>query len=306
MNIKIFDYKIIIPALLALCSCSQEHETEVPKDARDTPMTFSVSYPEQTRVAGSSFENNDKIGLFVVEQGKPFEIGGNLVNNEALTFNGTQWSASQTLFWDNGTFNAYGYYPYTKTVSSIEDLPFSVQTDQRTTNVVNGINGFEASDFLFAKTEGLAASNEPIHLNFKHIMSKLSITLVKGDDFEGELPTDAKVYIHSTYPEATIDLNAGVATVNGRTSRTTIIAKQDGDYNFSAVIVPQRIANRMPLIEVEMKGVAYLFESTFLFKPGINHNVRLIIEENPEQIKIEIGGELQNWQKQTVKNEREF
>jgi hypothetical protein len=44
-----------------------------------------------------------------------------------------------------------------------------------------------------------------------------------------------------------------------------------------------------------MKGVSYLYESKFLFKPGVQHNVQLIISKNPEQVKIEIGGELVNW-----------
>ena len=45
-----------------------------------------------------------------------------------------------------------------------------------------------------------------------------------------------------------------------------------------------------------MKGVSYLFESTFLFKPGTEHLVNLVISNNPDQIKIEIGGEIQDWQ----------
>ena len=36
--------------------------------------------------------------------------------------------------------------------------------------------------------------------------------LIKGEDFEGEMPTYAEVYVHNTVPESTIDLSAGVAT----------------------------------------------------------------------------------------------
>ena len=45
-----------------------------------------------------------------------------------------------------------------------------------------------------------------------------------------------------------------------------------------------------------MKGVSYLFESKFLFKPGVDHLVNLVITDNPEQVKIEVGGEVENWQ----------
>jgi len=45
-----------------------------------------------------------------------------------------------------------------------------------------------------------------------------------------------------------------------------------------------------------MKGVSYLFESKFLFKSGVNHLVNLVIDDNPENVKIDIGGEIENWQ----------
>ena len=45
-----------------------------------------------------------------------------------------------------------------------------------------------------------------------------------------------------------------------------------------------------------MKGVSYLFESKFVFKPGVEHLVNLVITDNPDKVKIEIGGEIENWQ----------
>lgn len=66
------------------------------------------------------------------EDGKPLEVGGNVVNNEALTFNGNEWTAAKTLYWDEGLYNVYAYHPYIGRVSSIEDQPFSVSLDQRT------------------------------------------------------------------------------------------------------------------------------------------------------------------------------
>lgn len=199
-------------AVFCMSACSQDEEMQ-PTDPKHTPMTFSVIHPGQkSRVTDTDFENGDKIGLFVGETDKPLEIGGNLVNNEALTCNGGSWSASRTLYWDAGTYNAYAYYPYISPVTSIEDLPFSVKTDQSGVDEATGMDGYEASDFLYAQTKGVSASNSPVSLKFKHIMSKLTIRLVKGEDFEGDMPQNAEVYVHNTVPEATIDLSAGVAT----------------------------------------------------------------------------------------------
>ena len=282
-------------ALLALVACADDNEPQY-KDARHTPMTFEVTHPSQTRATATCFEGGDRIGLYVAQADAPLEIGGNLVNNEALTYNGSSWTAAHTLYWDEGTYNAYAYYPYIQGVSSIDDQPFSVATDQSTAKTATALGGYEASDLLFATSKGIKASASPINLTFKHIMSKLKIRLVKGEDFEGEMPTTAQVYIHNTVPTATIDLQAGMATRYVKGSQQTITAHQDDDYVFSAILVPQRVENRQPLVEVVMKGVSYMYESKFVFKPGVEHLVNLIITNNPDNVKIEIGGEVENWQ----------
>lgn len=282
-------------ALLALVACADDNEPQY-KDARHTPMTFEVTHPSQTRATATNFEGGDRIGLYVAQADAPLEIGGNLVNNEALTYNGSRWTAAHTLYWDEGTYNAYAYYPYIQGVSSIDDQPFSVATDQSTVKTATALGGYEASDLLFATSKGIKASASPINLTFKHIMSKLKIRLVKGEDFEGEMPTTAQVYIHNTVPTATIDLQAGMATRYVKGTQQTITAHQDDDYVFSAILVPQRVENRQPLVEVVMKGVSYMYESKFVFKPGVEHLVNLIITNNPDNVKIEIGGEVENWQ----------
>lgn len=282
-------------ALLALVACADDNEPQY-KDARHTPMTFTVTHPSQTRATATNFEGGDRIGLYVAQADAPLEIGGNLVNNEALTYNGSSWTAAHTLYWDEGTYNAYAYYPYIQGVSSIDDQPFSVATDQSTAKTATALGGYEASDLLFATSKGIKASASPINLTFKHIMSKLKIRLVKGEDFEGEMPTTAQVYIHNTVPTATIDLQAGMATRYVKGTQQTITAHQDDDYVFSAILVPQRVENRQPLVEVVMKGVSYMYESKFVFKPGVEHLVNLIITNNPDNVKIEIGGEVENWQ----------
>lgn len=284
-----------VMAILGLAACSDDGEQQY-KDARHTPMTFTVTHPNQTRATATNFENGDRIGLYVAQADVPLEIGGNLVNNEALTHNGSSWTAARTLYWDDGTYNAYAYYPYIQGVNSISDQPFSVSTDQSTAKTATALGGYEASDLLFASTKGIKASASPINLTFKHIMSKIKIRLIKGEDFEGEMPATADVYIHNTVPTATVDLQAGVATRYVKGTRQTIKAQQEGAYSYSAIVVPQRIDNRQPLVEVVMKGVSYLFESKFVFKPGVEHLVNLVITDNPDKVKIEIGGEIENWQ----------
>ena len=282
-------------SLLGLASCSNDDSTEAPVSAKETPMTFDVVHPSQTRATATDFENGDKIGVYIAKADMPLEIGGNTLNNEQLTLTSSKWTPSKNLFWDEGSYNAYAYYPYMN-VTSIEDQPVSVATDQTTAETDGALSGYEASDLLYAKTSNVAASTSPVTLSFKHVMSKLTIRLVKGEDFEGEMPTDAEIFIHNTVPTATFDFSAGIVTRDVKGKRATIKARQESNFQFGAIIVPQRLDNRVPLVEVVMKGVSFLFESKFLFKPGVDHLVNLVITDNPEKVKIEVGGEVENWQ----------
>lgn len=256
-------------------------------------MTFTFSHPSESRVTDTSFESGDEVGLFVAETDKMLEIAGNTVNNEPLKYSSGKWNSRRQLYWDEGNYNIYAYYPYQKSISSVIDLPFAVQTDQRGKDS-GTMSGYEASDFLYASARNIKATASTVNLQFSHIMSKLSVRLIKGEDFEGEFPETSVVYIHNTVTEADIDLMAGVATKKMRALRKTIIARQESRTNFSAIIVPQRI-ERMPLIEVEMNGVSYMYESRFIFKPGMHHLVSLVIDKTPEQVKIDVGGEITNW-----------
>lgn len=279
---------------IGLTSCADESMEPDNNSNGKVAMNFTFSHPSASRATETSFETGDVVGLFVSEAGLPLEVSGNTVNNEGLTFTGSSWNASRPLYWNAGSYNAYAYYPRTATISSTTDLPFEIRTDQ-SGNQTETMSDYEASDFLFASAKGVSATNNPINLQFRHIMSKISINLIKGEDFEGDIPEKATVYIHNTVTSSTVDLTVGVATKNARGERKSVVARQDGPATYSAILVPQRLENRVPLIEVVMNDVSFLYESKFLFKPGIHHIVNLVVDKNPEQIKIEIGGEITNW-----------
>lgn len=283
-------------ALLSMivCNCSQDEPALQPGRQTDpNVMTFSVTHPQSksasTRATDTNFEAADRIGLFITQANVPLEPAGNYATNACLSFDGTNWATAKPLYWDGGTYDIYAYYPFAEQVGSTEDYPFSVALDQSGT-------GYVASDFLWAKNKGAAASNEAVGLQFSHRMSRILIKLVKGDDYEGELPEEAEVRILNTVPQATIDLSVGVVTRDAYATAQTIRARSLGNHKYTALIVPQRLVNRQPLVEVIMKGVSYLYESKFVFKQGMQHSVILAVSKNPEQIKIEIGGEIENWE----------
>ena len=258
-------------------------------------MRFAAEYPGVSRVSGDAFESGDRIGVFMTTAAEPLQASGNRLNNEAVDYDGKTWATERPLYWDEGTFNVYAYYPYDEGLRVVDDIPFSVATNQRAMVEGTGMDGYEASDFLWASNPNVAASNEPVTLTFFHRMSKLVVRIVKGESYTGDLPEEMRVYVHNTVPDATIDLSVGLVTKDAYASARTIEAKEVGMGMYTAIVVPQRLDNQVPLVEIVTEGVSYLVERKFVFKQGIQHTMTITLEQNPEQIKIEIGGEIEVW-----------
>ena len=274
---------------IGLTSCSNDNE-ESNNVVDSNVIRFNVEHPAAlTRATDTSFESGDKVGIFLTDQNKAVELAGNYVTNIPLTFQNAKWTTSRPLYWNEGTYDVYAYYPYMSPLVSVTDQPFSVATDQN-----DGV-GFEASDLLWTAKKGLTANSGTVNLQFAHRLSRMQLQLVKSDDYEGELPDDAEVYVHNTVVDGTLDMNVGMVTCERHASAKTIKARSLGNHCYAAIVIPQRLNNRVPLVEVVSHGVSYLYESRFLFKPGVQHNVQLVLSNNPDRVKIQIGGEIQNW-----------
>ena len=63
--------------------------------------------------------------------------------------------------------------------------------------------------------------------------------------------------------------------------------KLDNEH-FEAVVVPQNIEKRTPLIELTMGGIAYLLETSLSFRPGYVHTITVTLNTSPDQEQIEI------------------
>lgn len=264
-------------------------------------MRFTAQYPSTTRATGSEFETGDAIGVFVTqyngESVVPLQISGNYANNSKSIFDGTNWSNSPAIYWDGdkpeAKYDIFGYYPFDKP-ASVDEYLFTVALDQSTEATAEALSGYEASDFLWAKAEAVSQVST-VPLIFNHRLSKIVVNLIKGEDYTGDVPTDAVVRIHSTVPTANIDLASGMVTKNSYAPAESITTKKVSDGVYTAIIVPQRLQTRRPFIEIVSEGVSYLVESSFLFRSGIQHTIDITLNNNPDKVKIEIGGEIEGW-----------
>lgn len=270
-----------------LPSCSSNEADE--PDTTVNEIAFICGYADKSRATDTNFENRDNIGIYIVEYGKTLQLGGNAINNELFTYDGSAWKSSRKVYWNDGKFDVYGYYPYTQSVNDVEDFSFTLQEDQSTHE------GYTKSDFIWASKEGVTGSSSPVALQFSHRMSKAIIKIEKSAEYEGEIPSDCEVYIHNTVGVASVDLATGGVSKNPYAGTMLIKAQKVSDTQFQAIVVPQNIETRRPLIEVIAGGVSYLMEGKLSFKQGYSSTLIVTLSKNPTQTKIEIGGSIGGW-----------
>lgn len=279
---------IFAMSILALVSCAKQ---QVPVAVNPDEIKFNISMPSSmvakatTKATATGFESGDAVSLYAVEyngeQAMPLQIGGNFFNNEKLTYNGSAWASIRTLYWSEKACDFYGFYPYQQGIGSMEDYPFSVAVNQ------DG-EGYEASDLLYAKAEKVAKAEGSVNLAFKHMMSKCIVKVEKGEKFEGEIPDDIVAHIYNTNVECTVDWTKGSVEKNAFGAKKTITMKKLSNELFEAVLVPQNLEKRTPLIELTMGGIAYLLEYSLSFRPGYVHTVTVTLNTSPDQEMIEI------------------
>lgn len=295
MKKSIFFATIAVAVVLA--GCNKNNDTQ---ESAVNPDEIRVETVLPTRATQTTFEAGDRMGLFAVEYDgdtvAPLQIAGNYINNEPMTYDGTEWHAPRTLYWSTKACDFYGIYPYIQ-LGAVDDVLFDIVADQNSARTADALGGYEASDLLWAKAEHAEKADGAVHLQFRHMMSRLVVKVAKGPKFEGKIPDDITAHIYNTATTAKVNYVKGSLEKYIFSDNRTITMRKVDNETFDAIVVPQFIERSTPLVEITMGGIAYLLEYSMTFRPGYCHTLTLTLNTSPDQEKIEIAidGEIENW-----------
>lgn len=273
---------------MAVSACTKMN----PDTQEDGQMRFIPGLPA-TKATDSAFESGDAFGVYAVEYNgaapAPLQLSGNWANNAKSEFDGSKWTVTPPVWWkEEAKFDIFAYYPYNESPKSVDDYVFEVLTDQRQ-------EGYTLSDLMWASAKGVVQSGGAIPLNFKHKLSRLDINLIKGEDYEGDLPATAEVRVMSTVSSAVLSMETGDVEKNPYGVEKTILAKQTDVGKYSAIIVPQKLMNQVPLLEIIVNEVSYLVSTRMYFESGKRHTINIVMSSDPNKALINIGGKIQDW-----------
>lgn len=289
-------YISIAALLLVAVGCDNDPiELQTPNEIRIEASLGS------TRATLTNFEVGDQMSLYAVEYNgddvAEVQPSGNYINNEQMVYDGSEWASSRTLYWSDAPCDFYGFYPY-QPAGSLKDVYFEVATDQSQPSVNGVLGGYENSDLMWAKTAKVSRESGSVKLQFNHMLTRVVVDIVRGAKYEGELPENISVHLYNTVTTAVVDWTIGSLKAYPQGGRKTITMRQLDTDTFDAIVVPQFIERRTPLVEITMDGIAYLLETSMSFRPGKQHTITVTLNTLPDQekIEIELDGEVEDWQ----------
>ncbi len=219
------NFKICVLAVWGILSVSCGLDPVEWQDPdRGSEQMAVVIDPLISRVTGTAFDTGDRIGL------KISNSEGVYLENQLLTYNGTLFTGSDLIWYNNINLKAdlVAYYPYQE---SSAPSTFTIATDQ-------SASGFAASDLLAATKTNVTPSTSAVPMIFYHLLSKISIEITNASD--GQITS---IQLGGSRPSATVDLaNRRVAVSMATESVNIIPHTKSAGTRYEAIVVPQECA----------------------------------------------------------------
>ena len=244
----------------------------------------------QTRATVDGFVDGDAVGIYVVNYLEDNEAAGTLQDsgNQAdyvrYTYSESEhkWNPSKKVYYKDEQTHAdiYGYYPYMRP-DKVSGYVFEVQKDQSAPAQGGGLNGYEASDFLWGKAENVAPTANKVRISYSHRMACANVVLEEGSGFvSGEFGLlDKSVLVMNTTRKAGVDFSTGSVTALGEAAADGIVMMPCSD-GFRAIVVPQKIEAFRPLFAITVGGQTYNFKKDEEFEYPARQISRFTITVN--------------------------
>lgn len=289
-------YALAAAAIAILAAACHEDDLALQQQRDGEPISLRAEINQQyaTRASDGGFADGDQIGVFIVnyenDEAQPLQATGNHADNVRFTYDEAtgKWTGSYQIYWKDKLtpIDAYGYYPFDADLDNVDAYPFSVQRNQRDAMTTGRkLSGYEQSDFLWAKKEGVVPTAGAITLQHRHLMAGIKVILAEGQGFdEGEWDEiDKTVLVESTVLSSTVSLQTGAVSVLSGSAAETIIPQQQDD-EARAVVIPQTVAVGKTLFTLTIDGKSYTFsrEEAMEYYAGKQHNFTFDVQKSAE------------------------
>lgn len=263
---------------LALSSCADGGDNVA---TNNNAIKFNASIAS-TRATGTSWTAGDKIGIFMIPQGKT--LGDALASNKRYTASAsgelTNDGDDQALYYpsDGSNVDFVTYYPYTNVTNN--QIPVNVADQSSQASI----------DLLYTKTSsGFSNSSTSVPLNYKHKLAHMILNITKSADVS---LSNFAVNLVGTKTKATFDLATDTLIAAGDAANVTYKLTDNGNNQMQAeaIILPNNNLTTDAAIEFTIGTQTFKQSlSGDTLKSGSNYNYTVNISNKNGQPVVAVG-----------------
>ena len=282
---KIF-YLAMVAVTAIFAGCANDEDALLPNDSlKDTPINVDVLVSGiNTRAGYDNTSQPTKFYLTIDQHGENYDY-----TNVVMKYEEGKWvayesdaenAATKQLLWEGSKDNV----TVTAATFLLSEAPTScslnVQTDQSTAD------GIKASDHLCYYSNAVTPSTGGISLGLNHIMSKISVKLTLGAEYESSA-TNPITSVTAFGASTGATYSPGTETPwseQSNVKKITLIPSEAYDKNnrtatYEAILVPQTIAANTFGIEIRIGEQTYEWKSAddFTLTGGTNHTLEMTV-----------------------------
>lgn len=293
--------------ILTLISCSTETYEFVSTDSK-TPVAFSGKI--QTRVTGDNWDENDEIGIFMIETGQDLSqetIVDDAFNRKYIY----QSTETENGFFPDAEIDKM-YYPQKGAVDFIAYYPFgNIENYGIQLNTYNQISQQDL-DLLYSNnlTE-IEATTEVQPLQFKHQLVKLLFNIIPGNGITKNDLSGLSLTFKEVKTQGFFSLNDGSIALNDIVTQDVqgLATSTDEGLQVEAILIPQDCSEKK--IQVQLSaGNTYIFSlgENSEWKTGNKYLYEITLSSNTTEatLKSEITPWIENDEGRLEENESYF
>lgn len=217
--------------IAALSACSNYLEEAVAGYGETgTPVEVSVS---ETRLAGTEWEEDDAVGLYVYKTGTT-DLAEEAYSNVKYLYNGdNMFTADATVLYyptDGSAVDIIAYYPYSS--DDVSDGKYTIDVSDQTS----------VPDLLWDSVCGKSETDASVIVTFRHKMSMLTFRLTES----GDLTSDGEsfsVKLNSLPQKGTFDLSKGEWEASDEVTTTEVVTLNVDTLTSQSLVLPGTTAD---------------------------------------------------------------
>lgn len=210
--------KLVSAVLLALiaCSCTQEvNDQNDVEGVNALHVNAFIGKSSATRAEKTAWENNDQLGVYVVDAGIDDPYKGSVsYSNIPFVFTGKGFKSDNILL-DENEGSVYAYYPYKSDLADPKAVPVDIT---------------EQTDHLYGEGDSkVSITSRNVDIEMKHALTQVIFKIRKTSDYQGGEGKLTAVVLKNIGSAKPLQVKGSYNITSG-----AITTSQEGDINFAA------------------------------------------------------------------------